>query len=159
MRALPRLVLPLILLSTTFLTVGCAKIETQNAPQNLSSETKHMRIGNTTLTVEVARTEAEHERGLSYRESLEQDRGMLFVFPQKQVPMFWMKAMQFDLDFIWIANNRVVEITERVPKPDRQTPDDKLIRYSPATAVDSVLEVNSGFIQQHRITIGDAVQY
>jgi uncharacterized membrane protein (UPF0127 family) len=120
---------------------------------------KKIRIGNTSITAEVARTESEHQRGLSHRVNLAADHGMLFVFAEKQIPTFWMKDMLLDLDFIWIANGRVVDLTERALKPEPQTPTDKLIRYSPVVPVDAVLEVNSGFIQQHRITIGDAVQY
>jgi len=49
-------------------------------------------FGVDTVQAEVARTPAERERGLMFRESLAKGRGMLFVFPEAQIRSFWMKC-------------------------------------------------------------------
>jgi uncharacterized membrane protein (UPF0127 family) len=103
------------------------------------------------LTVELAETPSQWEHGLSGRTSLEEGSGMLFLFPQYHVPIFWMKDMQFDLDMIWLAGGKVVDITVNAPRPTS----DKLPTYSPRQAVNMVLEVPAGWSAKNNITIGD----
>lgn len=105
------------------------------------------------LTVELAETPSQWERGLSGRTSLEDGSGMLFLFPQYHVPIFWMKEMQFDLDMIWISGGKVVDITVDAPKPTS----DKLPTYSPRQAVNMVLEVPAGWATKNGITVGDTL--
>lgn len=114
-------------------------------------------IGRTTITVEVADTEAKRSQGLSDRSSLPDNSGMLFLFPQSQAYPFWMKDMRFALDFIWINHNRVVELTSNVPPPSSDHSDPVVI--FPKESVNRVLEVPAGFISDHGITIGDAVDF
>ena len=55
-----------------------------------------VRIGNrVAVPVEVARTEAEKTRGLSGRDRLAPDRGMLFVYEAPVRPLIWMRGMRF----------------------------------------------------------------
>jgi len=117
-----------------------------------------VKIGDITVFVEIARTPEERSKGLSYRRNLPQDQGMLFIFPTKSYQTFWMKGMNFDLDFIWIADNKVVDIAENVPSPRENVPDETLLIYRSKIPVEAMLEVNSGFIQKHNIKIGDLVQ-
>jgi len=112
-------------------------------------------IGNTTLSVEISSTPDARERGLSDRKSLPENSGMLFTFPQPQIQMFWMKDMNFPLDFVWINNNRVVNLTENIPPP-LQTDGNPMI-ISSTLPVDQVLEVNAGFIKNHALKNGDQV--
>lgn len=95
-------------------------------------------------------TPAQHAQGLSNRDYIGAD-GMLFLFDQENRPTFWMKDMRFALDFIWIKDDRVVDIHERV-----QPPSDVYTRrfVTPSKNVDSVLEVPAGFVDEHNITIG-----
>lgn len=116
---------------------------------------EQVKIGKTSINVEVADTPDKRDQGLSNRKSLNQDSGMLFVFDQKDRHPFWMKQMHFDLDFIWIADDKVVDITENVPKP---TDPNNLPQYVPKELVNYVLEVNSGFVRNHQIKLGDKVE-
>ena len=43
------------------------------------------------MEVELATTSEEHISGLMYRDKLEENRGMLFVYPRKRILSFWMK--------------------------------------------------------------------
>lgn len=113
-------------------------------------------IGNKTITAEYARTSAEQQQGLSNRKSLDKNTGMVFVFDQKKVATFWMKDMRIPLDFIWVADTTVVDITENVPPP--QDPQNPAI-ISPKEPVNYVIEVNAGFVKEHSIKIGDTVQF
>lgn len=61
-----------------------------------------IKVGKKKFEVEVARTEDEKEKGLSNRDSLNKNEGMLFVFDKPDTVGFWMKDTHFDLDICFI---------------------------------------------------------
>ena len=97
-------------------------------------------VGDKEVYVELATKPASWEQGLSGRDSLEKDSGMLFIFNRPHVPLFWMKNMKFPLDIIWIKDGKIENILSNVPLPT----DSKLPTYSPDLAIDWVLEVPAG---------------
>lgn len=117
---------------------------------------KHGRviIGNTVTEVEVAETPMAQERGLSGRKDLGENRGMLFVFPQKNYYSFWMKEMRFPIDIIWIQDDRIVDLASDVPIVASEF----LKTYKPKEPVNFVLEVNAGFSLSRGIKVGDGVE-
>lgn len=132
------------------------KSTTNSKSVNSPTLTKTMVVGNTKIKVELTETIGQKELGLSYRKSLPQDHGMLFDFsdsPSK--PGFWMKGMNFDLDLIWIKNNKIIAITKNVKKPTDQK--ETLELYYPPSKIDYVLEVNSGWSDKNNIHVGDPI--
>jgi uncharacterized membrane protein (UPF0127 family) len=117
-----------------------------------------MEVGDKKIFVETVSTLEKMQQGLSGREKLENDRGMLFDFSGQtdRRPGFWMKDMKFDLDFIWIKNKKIIGITPNVPSP--KSVDDKLQSYYPPSDVDMVLEVNTGWSEKYKIKIGDEIR-
>jgi hypothetical protein len=105
------------------------------------------------IKVEIADDERERARGLSGRDSLDENAGMLFVFDQPGFYGFWMKEMKFSLDFIWISGDKTVDLTENVLPPQSDLED--LQKYFSRDPADKVLEVNAGWIKKHNIKIGD----
>lgn len=117
-----------------------------------------IKVGRKTVRVELARTSAEQERGLSNRDSLAKDTGMLFVFAEKKPVSFWMKDMRFPLDFVWMLDNKVVDLNENVKPPaDPNNPGTTVI--TPKSDINYVLEVNAGFIKANGIKVDDTVEY
>ena len=110
------------------------------------------------LNIEIANTQEKRRKGLSGRESLASDSGMLFKFDKIDKYSLWMKGMKIPLDFIWIKDFKVVDLIKNVKVPEPGTKDKDLSIYMPATLVDSVLEVNSGFVDLHDIKIGDTIE-
>jgi len=110
-------------------------------------------IDGNTIYVSVAATEASREQGLSGRESLAPDQGMLFIFPTEGAYPFWMKDMRFAIDMIWIANNGTIIYIQGdvVPAtyPNTFQPKSALARY--------VLELPAGYAIAHNIKVGDKV--
>lgn len=103
-----------------------------------------------TVSVSLARTPAEQERGLGGRESLAPDEGMLFVFPQDGRYAFWMKDMKFSIDIIWIAaDGTVVYVVPNL------SPSSYPRSYGPKTPARFVLEVPAGWAAAHYVRIGD----
>lgn len=112
-------------------------------------------INDTKFFVELSVTAPEKSRGLSFRKSLIPRHGMLFVYDYKDTFSFWMQGMQFPLDFIWIADNLVVDITKNVPPATALNM--HVVRSS--VPVNKILEINAGEIEKYGIKIGDTVTF
>lgn len=120
------------------------------------SETK-IKVGEVVLKIEVADSASKRSKGLSGRESLASDSGMLFIFPQEKKYQFWMKGMKFPLDFIFIRGGKVVDLLRSIPTPSPAQQDQSLPLYEPVVPINMMLEVNSGFIDARQIQIGETV--
>lgn len=114
--------------------------------------------------VEVVTDSQKMETGLSGRNFMADNQGMLFDFGSPQKVVFWMKDMEFNLDFLWIEKNpstglyAVIGVTTNVPAPKATIGDDRLPTYAPPSAVNWVLEVNAGWSKAHNIQVGDEVK-
>ena len=125
---------------------------------------KTVKIGNASIKTEVADSDAKKQKGLSGRSSLDKNSGMLFIMNNKVIPTFWMKDMKFAIDIIWILSSsgdvkdgKIIQIDKNAEAPKAGTSDSNLNRYSPKSAVDYVLEVNSGYSDSNNIKVGDSV--
>jgi len=112
-------------------------------------------INGTTFAVELALTGGEIEKGLSGRPSLPTKHGILFLFNHKERYSFWMKGLNFPLDFIWLDGNRIVEITKNVPPMENGI----IPQLKPSVPVDKVLELPAGEIDTAGIKIGDTALF
>lgn len=110
----------------------------------LAGRQMSLNIGGRTLTVEAIRSPFDLRRGLSGREDLPTDSGMLFILPYRGIHPFWMKDMKFALDIIWLDGGRVVEMAT-LPAP---TSTAYIPRHDPIHAADRVLEVKAGMAQE-----------
>lgn len=121
------------------------------------SQTKFvtLTVNHQTIKAELARTSLQHIQGLSNRQSLPANQGMLFVFNKHFKPSFWMKDMRFPLDIIWISDGLIVDITSNISPPQ---PNQPLKHYSPTQPVNYVLELNAGWAAEHNLKIGDRVE-
>ncbi len=108
-------------------------------------------LGDQTLLLELAQTPAQWEKGLADRSELGGIDGMLFLFPNYHIPVFWMKDTRIPLDMIWLKDDIIMEITPDIPVSTSQT----LPTYSPQVPVDSVLELPAGFCAAHNLQPGD----
>ncbi len=103
----------------------------------------------TAVEVELARTPAELERGLMFRERLAPGTGMLFVFPATDDHVFWMKNTFIPLDMIFLdEGGAVVGVVERA-EPLSASP------RTIGTPSRYVLEVPGGFAAGHQVRTGD----
>lgn len=111
------------------------------------------------ITVEIATTPAQSERGLGYRDTLAADAGMIFELHATARPAFWMKGMRIPLDMVWIGDDkRVTSVTANIP-PQPGVPDAQLRRYAPETQVRYVLEVNAGAASRLGIAPGAQLSF
>lgn len=125
---------------------------------NVKYPTTRIQIKDAVINGEIADSDSEQSKGLSGRENLASNSGMLFVYKTQGVRRFWMKGMKFPIDIVWIKNGSVVDVLLDAKPPQPNTPDSKLTVYQPNESVDQVLEVNSGFVNANGISIGDNVK-
>ncbi len=154
--------LPILGAVVFIVLVGLFTQKAQEGTFKVSSNNKleksEVKIGETTIPVEVAQTEMQRKKGLSDRKSLPKNEGMFFVFAQKNVqPPFWMKDMNFAIDIIWIDDEKIVQIHKNVQPPAKDTPNSELTLYAPNQPIDYVLEVNAGFTEENNIKVGDTI--
>ncbi|MCK5060172.1 MAG: DUF192 domain-containing protein [Candidatus Pacebacteria bacterium] len=116
--------------------------------------TIELRIGNATLSTEVASTQAARTKGLSGRAELSPADGMLFIFDKPDTYGFWMKGMNFPIDIIWIGEGKkVVSIKENaLPESFPKT-------FYPSEKVLYVLETNAGFVREQEISLGNIAEF
>lgn len=110
-------------------------------------------INQITFKVDIADDVREQRIGLSDRDSLASDQGMLFLFPDKEMRSFWMPNMNFPIDLLWIDDNTIVGYEENMQPI---TPDN-IMTYKSPQAVDKVLEITAGSIEKYNFNINDII--
>lgn len=115
-----------------------------------------MLINGQRIVLEIADTPQKISQGLSGRESLKKNQGMLFIFNQPTRQPFWMSKMRFGLDFIFINGNQIVEVIENVPFP---SPSEAPLTVNSKQDFDKVLEINQGVAKELNLKTGDQVQF
>jgi len=109
-------------------------------------------VGGDTLWVEVADDPYERSRGLMFRDTLPENRGMLFVFPYPQRLSFWMKNTRIPLSIAYIDDRWVIrEMYDLEPYDERA-----VVSKHPAMYA---LEVPKGWFERHGVRVGDTVRF
>lgn len=103
--------------------------------------------------VEIADDNESRARGLMFREHLDRDAGMLFLFDPPRPVSFWMRNTPLPLDLIYIdAAGEVTKIAERaVPFSEALLPSDGTVR--------AVLEINGGEARKMGLEPGDVLRH
>lgn len=109
--------------------------------------------GPTEVSVVIARTSEELQRGLMFVDKLEAGRGMLFLMPERRIQRFWMKNTYIPLDMIFIDEDlKVVGLVENAePHSETSRFVDHPSRY--------VLEVRGGYAKKVGIEAGQTVTF
>jgi uncharacterized protein len=106
--------------------------------------------GSYPVMVEIASTDASQARGLSGRDGLAANTGMLFVFSKPGYDCFWMKDMKFDIDMLWFDQTQsLVHVQENAGKATYPN------SFCPPTSASYVLELPAGTVSQLGLKLGD----
>lgn len=125
-------------LGALFVTVKISK-----TPISPPEPRAYAEVNGQVIFLEVADTDAARAQGLSGRDFLPTDRGMLFLFPNAGRYGFWMKEMRFPIDIVWMRQGTVLGV-EADADPQRGIPDALLRVYYPPVPADQVLELPGG---------------
>lgn len=107
-------------------------------------------VGQVGVKAEVVRSSSKIYLGLGHRRELPEGQGMLFIMPRMEPQNFCMRGMQFPIDIIWIAQEKIVGLEKNV------SPEFTGTLCSPQP-VKFVLEVPGGFSDRYGLKKGDKV--
>jgi len=115
-------------------------------------------FGDECFVVEIADSVEERARGLMFREaeSLSENEGMLFIFPEEGVYSFWMKNTLISLDIIWVDSNGEVVFVFENAQPCSDSAE--CLSIVPQENALYVLEVNAGSINRIGVKVGDVIE-
>lgn len=105
------------------------------------------------LEIEIVDNAADRQKGLMFRKSMPEHRGMLFIFETEEPQAFWMKNTLMSLDIIYVDNkNTVVSIQKRAtPLNEKSLPSEKPAIY--------VVETNAGYADKFGIKEGVKINF
>jgi len=128
----------------------------QDSNQNINAnfdanQISKLKINGEEIRIIKARTNDEQTLGLSGRDSLALNSGMLFYFDHDDFWKFWMKDMKFSIDIIWLDKDfRVIDIKNNA------TPSTYPELFTSKNVARYVLEVPAGFAQNYLLKDGVA---
>ena len=106
-----------------------------------------------TLTVELAKSAKDAERGLMYRTSMPEEHGMLFYLGTREDHAFWMHNTCISLDILFVDElGTIVGILEDVPVLNDQP-------RGVGRMSTHVLEVNGGWCRRHGVRTGQKLLF
>lgn len=109
-----------------------------------------------TISVEIADTPREIEKGLMYRENLATDSGMIFIMPYESNWSFWMKNTLIPLDMIFVSKDlEIVYILERA----EPCVIENCGSYSAGQEVLYIIEVNGDWTLNNGVKVGNKVVF
>jgi hypothetical protein len=158
-----------ILISTfiflSILSFYNCKDNTKSESKNLTKEILFTKQGELTLLkgesdsiiskldIEIADNEYKTQTGLMYRNSMEENQAMLFIFPDEQKRSFYMKNTEIALDILYFNSEKILMSLQKNAKPFDQTslPSETVSQY--------VLEVNAGLSDKWNLEKGDRFEF
>lgn len=122
-----------------------------NQKKNIPKEVV-ININDYNYYLETAFTKKEQSIGLSNRQNLCINCGMLFIFPKEDVHSFWMKDTLIPLDIIWLnKKNEIVKISTALDTNSEKT-------YTNTTKAKYVIELNANEVFKRDLKVGDIIQ-
>jgi len=117
----------------------------------------NLSINGKNYQIEYAITTLQKAKGLSNRDFLCENCGMLFAFDNLGTHPFWMKDTRISLDMIWLDKNGKI-VHYELAKPQPNTPITQLKVYKNSTPAKYVLELNAGDFDKLNLKIGDIIK-
>lgn len=143
------LILLFLLAVVVFFVAMFATPEQKQGPAFINAQ-----IAGVPVSLEVVDTPTLRHQGLSGRPRLAEGIGMLFVFDTPDTYGFWMKAMRFPIDIVWLDTDKtVVHIVESA------APESFPDVFYPSTPAQYVIELPAGFVRAHMLSRGSSVVF
>ena len=105
------------------------------------------------IDIEIADNDYERQLGLMNRKEMNENQGMLFIFPYETRQSFWMRNTLIPLDIIFVNSKKeIVTIHKNTHTLSDQS-------YPSSAPAEYVLELNAGFTDKHNIQLGDKLNW
>lgn len=129
----------------------CPK-DPETPPKLRMGKVTFLEAKNETISVEITENDHDRQRGLMYRKSMPDDRGMIFWFKDVENHAFWMHNTCIPLDMLYIdTDGLIVGIEENTPTMSDDT-------FEVGCPSQYVLEVNAGWTRTHGVRAGQKVR-
>jgi uncharacterized membrane protein (UPF0127 family) len=138
--------------------IGGPKISKKKMKKNLTSNTPDEQHTTTTsegyidlpLHVEIPKNDGDFKLGLMFRESLDIDKGMLFIFEEVGQYSFHMKNTRIPLDVAFVKEDGTIEsIKELTPYSSLPVSSDGEVLFA--------IEANRGWFTEYNVEVGDEI--
>ncbi len=138
--------------------IGGPKISKKQMKKNLTSNAPDEQHTTTTsegyidlpLHVEIPKNDGDFKLGLMFRESLDIDKGMLFIFEEVGQYSFHMKNTRIPLDVAFVKEDGTVEsIKELTPYSSLPVSSDGEVLFA--------IEANRGWFTEYNVEVGDEI--
>lgn len=144
------IVVGLIIALVVFIVVGISLIQKNNTT---FSKNLGIQINNNNYYLEIAQTDQEKKIGLSNRNEICPNCGMLFIFDKDGQYSLWMKDNHIPLDMIWInSQHKIVKIITAL------NTDSTEIIYTNQDPAKYVIELPANEAFKLNLQIGDTIQ-
>src|SRR5690606_17268095 len=131
--------------------------------ENTSVDDYHARIvtlpDRSTVKAEVMMHPTDMARGMMFRKTFPEGRGMLFIHSKPGKYPYFMYQVEIPLDIVWMdSNRRVVEMHDNVP-PCTNAKASECPTYGGNAEAMFVLELPAGYARKHGIRDGEVLQF
>ena len=105
------------------------------------------------IDIEIADSPDSRVLGLMYRNHMDEDKGMLFIFPVAELQSFWMKNTYISLDIIFVSEKNIILNIHKntIPRSEKAYVSTEDAKY--------VVEVVSGFTDKFSVKPGDKIRF
>ncbi len=112
----------IMLVSLSAMLVGCSK------PAIVDGKAK-VNLDGTTYTLDIVADDQTRERGLGGVDSLPENGGMLFAFPDSKMRAFVMRDCLIDIDIIFLDSTGRIVAMHHMPIEEPRKPDESQVQY------------------------------
>ena len=123
------------------------------AEKPVSFKVRTVHVGNKSLKAEIAETPEQLSQGLMHRKAMDENAGMLFVFPEERPLSFWMKNTFIPLSIgFFDKNKKLLEVLDM--EPVTSVMQVTVPQYASKLPAKYALEVNRGWFKKHGLKSG-----
>jgi uncharacterized protein len=123
-----------------------------NPSNTANNKLYEIKINGKSIHVEVVATQRKRMLGLMFREKLDKDQGMLFIYPQDQYLSFWMKNTKIPLSIAFMnSSGEITQIESMSPYSLTSHVSKDKGRYA--------LEMEEGWFRKNWVKVGSKVNF
>ena len=140
-----------------FLPAGCGSSDPESEIRDFNTRPVVLPDG-VRIIAEVMTQEKDVLRGMMFRETFPEGRGMLFIHGSPNQYQYWMYQVKVPLDIVWMdTRGRVVEVVENAPPCT--TVASQCPNYGGNATSQVVLELPGGTARRHGVVVGEVIRF
>src|ERR687886_2636117 len=148
------LLIPMIIIAAVVGAIGINLFPLKLKNKALEFAQGKVEINGDLINVEVAKSSAERQRWLMFRqEKIPLNSAMILVYDKPDLYSMWLLNIEYNLDLIWLDESGHVVYIVKDASPCKNALDPSSCTYKNTKAAKYVIAATSGFIDRHKITM------